>query len=398
MSQTQHHLLRRGMVQPRQILRILWRMLPQDARRRAISRLLGVIAPRPDLVPAPAAAGLAVAGPFDEPSGIGEGARLMLAALQAMGVPHWAVRPGGPVPPPGVPLLIAANPALLGWTALRLGRRMLRGRRVIGYWAWELPVAPPSWKAALPFVHEIWAPSQFSADALAPLGRPVRVVPHPVAIRPPVPGPRVDLSVPAGAVVTLVVFNLASSFERKNPLGAIAAHRLAFGDRMDRILLLRVGHPDSFPHDFARVVAAAAAPNIRIDTRTLPDAEHWAVMAASDIVLSLHRSEGFGLVPAEAMLLGLPVVATDWSGTQTFLSAECAALVPVRLVPAHDPRGVFVAPGAVWAEPDVVAAAAALVRLADDPAARHAMGAAGRRAAQERLGAGPLAAALAALR
>ena len=46
----------------------------------------------------------------------------------------------------------------------------------------------------------------------------------------------------------------------------------------------------------------------------------------------------------------------------------------------------------------MVAAAAALVRLADDPAARHAMGAAGRRAAQERLGAGPLAAALAALR
>ena len=379
-------------------LRRAWRILPQGPRRRAVTRVLGWVAPRPDAVPPPVAPGLAVAGPLDEASGIGEGARLMLAALAVLGVPHWAVRPGGPVPPPGVPLLLVANPAMLGWLTFRLGRRMLRGRRVIGYWAWELPVAPPSWRAALRYVHAVWAPSQFSADALLALTPHVTVVPHPVAVRPPVPGPAVALGVPAGAVVTLVSFNLASSFERKNPLAAIAAHRLAFGNRADRILLLRVGNSGSFPDDFARLQHAATAPNIRIDTRTLPDAEHWAAMAACDIVLSLHRSEGFGLVPAEAMLLGVPVVATDWSGTQTFLSAECAALVPVTLVPAVDPRGVFEAPGAVWAEPDVQAAAAHLVHLADNPEARCALGLAGQKAALARLGAGPLAAALAALR
>ena len=379
-------------------LRRAWRALPQGPRRRAVARATGWLAPMPDRIPPPVQPGLAVAGSFDA-SGIGEGARLMLAALAALGLPHWAVRPGGPVPPPGVPLLVAANPAVLGWTMARLGRRMIRGRRVIGYWAWELPVVPPSWRGAARFVHDVWAPSQFSADALRPLLPGVRVVPHPVAVRPPVPAAldRAILGVPAEAIVTLMVFNLASSFERKNPLGAIAAHRLAFGDRPDRILLLRVGNPDSFPDDFARLRAAAMAPNIQIDTRTLPDAENWAVMAACDIVLSLHRSEGFGLVPAEAMLLGLPVIATDWSGTQTFLSAECAALVPVRLIPADDPRGVFVAPGAVWAEPDVAVAAQHLVRLADDPPARRALGQAGRHAALQRLGAGPLMAALAAL-
>jgi glycosyltransferase involved in cell wall biosynthesis len=198
-------------------------------------------------------------------------------------------------------------------------------------------------------------------------------------------------------VVTLVVFNLASSFERKNPLGAIAAHKLAFGDRRDRVLLLRVGNPHHFPADFARLQAEADLPNIRIDTSTLPRDDAHALMQACDVVLSLHRSEGFGLVPAEAMLLGKPVVATDWSGTQDFLDADCAALVPARLIPARDPRGVFEAPGAVWADPDGDAAAAWLVRLADDPLLRARLGSAARASAEARLGAAPLQAAIRAL-
>ncbi len=38
------------------------------------------------------------------------------------------------------------------------------------------------------------------------------------------------------------------------------------------------------------------------------------LMALSDIVISTHRSEGFGLICAEAMRLGKPVIATGWSG------------------------------------------------------------------------------------
>ncbi len=140
-----------------------------------------------------------------------------------------------------------------------------------------------------------------------------------------------------------------------------------------------------------------SAPNIIIETATRPRADAHAMMAASDIVLSLHRSEGFGLVPAEAMLLGKPVVATAWSGTEDFLDDAWSCRVPFRMVPALDPRGVFHAPGATWAEPDVAAAAEALCRLADDPALRRRMGDAARVAAQERFGTCPLAEALAGL-
>ena len=248
------------------------------------------------------------------------------------------------------------------------------------------------------FVHEVWVPSRFTAAALESLmpGR-VRVVPHCVASRPPAPATldRQAFGLPAEAVVVLCSFSLASSFERKNPLAAIAAHRAAFGDRPDRVLLMKIGHAGHFGPDLQRLRdAAAGAANIRFETRTLPLADNHALTACADIVLSLHRSEGFGLVPAEAMLLGRAVIATDWSGNTDFMDAETAAMVPYRLVPAVDPRGVFQAPGAVWAEADIGAAAAHLRRLADDAAGRTALGARAQAAARHRLGSVPLAAAL----
>jgi glycosyltransferase involved in cell wall biosynthesis len=230
-------------------------------------------------------------------------------------------------------------------------------------------------------------------------GAAIRVVPYPLAVAPPLPSRlgRSDFGWPDAAIVVVVCFNLASSFERKNPLGAIAAFRRAFGARTDRLLVVKIINPGHFPADLQRLQQAVSeTANIRLDTRTLPRADIHALLAGADIVLSLHRSEGFGLVPAEAMLLGRPVIATNWSGNTDFMTTRTAALVGYRLVPARDPRGVFEAPGAVWAEPDLAEAVAQLVRLADDTQARRDLGARGREGAMACLGTGKLAQALAA--
>jgi glycosyltransferase involved in cell wall biosynthesis len=308
-------------------------------------------------------------------------------------------------PPPGAALLAHVNGPTLPWALLRLPRGLLKGRRVIAYWAWELPAMPPIWRPALGFVHEIWVLSQFTADAVAtmlPRGSNIvlRVVPVPVAITPPAPSgmDRAAFGLPAQAVVVLVAFNIASSFERKNPMAAIAAFRQAFGDRADRILVLKIGHTEHYQEDFLQLrTAVADAGNIRIETRTLSSPDLHALMLCSDIVMSLHRSEGFGLVPAEAMLLGRPVVATGWSGNMEFMDADSAALVEYRLIPARDPRGVFEAPGAMWADPDIASAAGQLRRLADDPALRAELGQRGRALATARLGLEPVRAAVRAL-
>jgi glycosyltransferase involved in cell wall biosynthesis len=402
---------------PRAALRPLhraWRALPARARRRLLAHGSALLAPRAEW-PAPRAAhGLAVAGELARASGLGEGARAMLAALATLGVPHWPVRAGLPVPgepdalpvhettpPAGAPLVLHVNAPSLGAALLRLPRPLRHGRRRIGYWSWELPTIDPAWRAGAPLVHEIWVPSRFTAAALEPLapGR-IRVVPHPVAAAWPTPSARTRASfgLPPHAFLVLTSFSLASSFERKNPLAAIAAFTRAFGTSPNHHLVLKLAYADQAPDDLARLQAATAgAPNITLLTTLLSPPDRHALTACADAVLSLHRSEGFGLVVAEAMALGRPVLSTDWSATTEFLDASCGLPIPYRLIPARDPRAVFEAPGAVWADADTAAAADALVALAEDPARAQALGQAARARVAERLTAQPLEEALHAL-
>ena len=370
-----------------------------------------MLAPKPDHVAPASCDGMIVGGEIRRASGLGEAARIMHRAFEALDVPAWPLqagldvpgeaasgKDGGPVLPEDkaagygrtAALLLHVNAPVMPSALLRLPRGLVRGRRVIGYWLWELEVAPASWRPACACVHEVWTASQFSARALETLmpGR-VRVVPLPLALSPPVPArmDRAAFGLPEAAVVVLVSFSLASAFERKNPLAAVAAFRKAFGNRSDRILVLKVGHGGHFEADMQRLRAAiAGCGNIRLETRMLPAAESHALTRLADIVLSLHRSEGFGLVPAEAMMLGRVVVATDWSATAEFLDASCGVPVGYRLVPARDPRGIFEAPGAVWADADVDEAARALTMLADAPAHRASLGAAAVAASQLRFG------------
>jgi glycosyltransferase involved in cell wall biosynthesis len=380
----------------------LWRALPAGPRRRALASATALLAPKPDRNPPPAAHGLAVAGEISRPSGLGESARLMISALAGMHTPTMALDLGDPtarqrekleLPPAGMPLVLHVNSPLMPLALLRLPRRLIKGRRVIGYWAWELPTMPANWKLGLDFVHEIWVPSQFTADAIATMlpprsPMPLRVMPHPLAVCPPVPSDkrRADFGLPEDAVITLLSFSLASSFARKNPLAAIAAHRAAFGNRADRILLIKLTNAAFYPRDYEALVdAARGLDNVRFETRMFDTADRNALTACADIVLSLHRSEGLGLVPAEAMMLGVPVVATGWSGTAEFMDSNSARMVDYRLVPAIDPRGVFEAPGAVWAEADIDCAATHLRELADDPGLRASLGEAGRQMVTARL-------------
>jgi glycosyltransferase involved in cell wall biosynthesis len=89
--------------------------------------------------------------------------------------------------------------------------------------------------------------------------------------------------------------------------------------------------------------------------------------------VSLHRAEGFGLPIAEAMLAGLPVIATDWSGN-TDLTRGASYEVPYRLVPANDASGRrYSGTGQDWADPDIAVAAARMRQVRDDPSGRAAV-------------------------
>lgn len=259
---------------------------------------------------------------------------------------------------------------------------------------------PADWAIGARFVHEIWAPTRFTADAfetIAP-GR-VRLVPYPLLNAMPfaTEGNRVSLKLPKSTFIVLTIFNLSSSCARKNPLGAIAAFKAAFGFSRDALLVIKLTGHENYAADYNEIRAAIGdAPNIRILTETLSEPALHGLIAASNVVLSLHRAEGFGLVPATAALLGIPVIATAYSGNLDFMAPESSALIQYKLVPVSGPDSIYNIPHAMWAEPDIEDAATWLRRLFGDTALRAKLGTAGQHHALQALSFKRLDAALAA--
>jgi glycosyltransferase involved in cell wall biosynthesis len=122
--------------------------------------------------------------------------------------------------------------------------------------------------------------------------------------------------------------------------------------------------------------AAGGAANIELIGGVLDEAGMNALYERADVVMSLHRAEGLGLPVAEGMLRGLPVIATDWSGSVDFLTDETGVPVGYELVPVNDPQGKYPHADMRWAEADIAASAAALQALRADPARRQRLGAA----------------------
>ena len=270
----------------------------------------GLIAPHPDRYPR-GGFPLGIAGLFSTASGIGEGARLAYAALDAAGLAPAAFNLSGTfgqcefssadhrraLVPGGGSLIVHHNAPYVPHALWALGRARIQGRRIIGYWAWELPKLPPLWRPGMRFVHEIWVPSRFTRDAVASAtDLPVHVVPHPLPKMPVRPGMRARLGLPDDALVVLSIFHLGSAYARKNPLAAIAAFRKAFGTRTDRVLAIKLIDNGAHAARTELDAAIAGAPNIRLIEGMLPQADMAGLTQAADIVISLHRSEGFGLV------------------------------------------------------------------------------------------------------
>lgn len=282
--------------------------------------------------------------------------------------------------PPRINLLhLNGDTAFFDYLFLR--ERGIEHGYTIGYWAWELAKFPPEWRSSFAFVDEVWAASRFAYEAIAPAtSKPVLLMPMAVAIPPPQPGSkRADFGLPDDRFVFHFSFDFRSYASRKNPLAAIAAFRRAFPQRTAPacLLLKTIGSEWCGEERDGVAETIRGDPRIVLIDRELSRPQAIALLALSDCFLSLHRSEGFGRGPAEAMLIGKPVIATDYSGTCDFATRETALLVGCRLVPV----GFEQYPGAsgqVWAEADIDEAAAAMRRIIGDPGLARRLGKAGR--------------------
>jgi glycosyltransferase involved in cell wall biosynthesis len=326
---------------------------------------------------------IVVAGFVDDGLGIGASARAYATTLAAAGcdvavhavpVPtrHIAAPPPDVGPDIGLPrvgpdekadvVICCIHPPELA--RYRLTERQLPfGRVCIGGWVYEADPAPAWWQDEATRFDEIWSPSAYSARLLgAATGRPTRDFPHPIAVdterRPP----------PADGPV-LVLADGGSTMVRKNIVGAIGAYRRAVGPDEGRRLVVKLWNSAWDPDGLATVRDAIAGRlDVEILDRFLDRADYLQLLASASCLLSLHRSEGFGLTLFEAVALGVPVVCTEGTGPGQYLADGAASLVAAT--PAQVPDGVpGYEPGGVWLDPDVDDAADKLAKVLADPVA-----------------------------
>jgi glycosyltransferase involved in cell wall biosynthesis len=267
--------------------------------------------------------------------------------------------------------LIHINPYDLPLAVLQMGKSALDRRYNIAFWLWELEDFPSEWERAIDFVDEIWAPSEFAASSFRKAtGKPVLAIPYGLSVAADRAFDRAYFGLPEDRCIFLCMYDSSSTAERKNPLGAIRAFKQAFSRGEPGVwLVVKVNNPTDRDAALIRGVLGGYD-NVTLIAKTLAKPQIDALIADCDVLVSLHRAEGFGLPPAEAMLLGTAVIATNWSSTVEFMPRGTACLVDCELVEIVQAAGPY-PKGARWAEPDTAQAAGYMRRLSEDPGYRR---------------------------
>jgi glycosyltransferase involved in cell wall biosynthesis len=269
-------------------------------------------------------------------------------------------------------VILHLNPSDFCLVRLRLPFDAVRYSCLVGYFAWELDRAPASWFDSVACCNQIWVPSAFVAQAIErsfPEARAkLRVREHRVELE-KLPKrtsmarnmARRRLRMRNDAFVVLTSFSANSNVARKNPVAAVEAFCKAV-ECIDAPaqMLVRCLDFEAFEDELRPLKHAVSRdPRIRLvligqfESSDIEDA-----YLAADIYISLHRSEGFGLNLAEALTIGMPVIATRWGLTESIAGHPNFTGVPSRLVPVIDPQHIYdQVPDAHWAEPDIEFAA-----------------------------------------
>jgi glycosyltransferase involved in cell wall biosynthesis len=268
------------------------------------------------------------------------------------------------------------------------GEPFMRDKFNIGYFAWELPEFPDAWMPSLDYFDEIWCPSNFVRESIALKAPfPVLTMPHSIAFERPGADRaslRARFGLPADRFLFLSLFDLNSYAARKNPHAVVDAFRASGLGKEGASLVIKVQNAELNSADFAALrEAARELPGATILSGTFSRPDVYALEAACDCFVSLHRSEGFGLAVAECMYVGKPAISTDWSATAEFVSHDNGFPVRFSLVTLAESQGPY-GKGSTWAEPDIAHAAEQMRRAMANPAETAAKGAAARRTIEER--------------
>jgi len=218
----------------------------------------------------------------------------------------------------------------------------------VGRTMFETDRLPPNWAEKCNQLDEIWVPSRFNLETFAASGvarEKIFVVPGAVDETLFNPTKHEPWPLPHRSSC-----NFLSVFEwsaRKGWDVLLAAYLREFSAADDVCLNLRVyltNRPDADARavigDLIGQFAATLGlgdkqlPRVEILTGQIPTRELPRLYRAVDCLVAPSRGEGWGRPHHEAMMMGVPVIATNWSGNTEFMTPENSYPLDFELVEA----------------------------------------------------------------
>ncbi len=308
--------------------------------------------------------------------GIGEDLRMAVASCEAMQIPYRIINiePGQEIrqadravqeqleqktklAPYAINVFILPGFDTAARVFLKLGPEVFAGHYNIGWWPWELGVWPKAWARAFELIDEVWAGSEFSHTMYSKATtKPAIAMPLATQLGKIAKRTRASFDLPLRSFLFLYVFDFNSHLERKNPLALLEAFKRAFkaasSPRVGLVLKVMNAKPkDPVWQEFEK--KCKSDKRIHLIAKTMDRSEVLALMQVCDAYVSPHRAEGFGRTLSEAMLMGKPVIATNYSGNSFYMHPQHTFPVDYELVRLQQGDYHFVDEddGALWAEP-----------------------------------------------
>lgn len=147
--------------------------------------------------------------------------------------------------------------------------------------------------------------------------------------------------------------HVSSCFPRKGADVMLQAYGRAFSASDDVTLIIKTfPNPHNAIHQWLAEARGGKSdfPDVQIIEEDFTDGQLKALYEQCHALVAPSRAEGFGLPMAEAMLSGLSVITTGWSGQTDFCTPENSWLIDYDFQRAQSHFGIF---ASVWAEPKV---------------------------------------------
>jgi glycosyltransferase involved in cell wall biosynthesis len=225
---------------------------------------------------------------------------------------------------------------------------------------------PADWVVRCNQMDEVWVPSRFNLRTFARSG----VHLHKIVV---LPGLVDEVQFDPDRYSSLSLLgrskmNFLAMFEwspRKGWDVLLSAYLREFSAKDDVCLHLRtylVNEPDKDPAQeiwqrirslgFSLDLGTKPWPRIEIISQQIPTFELPRLYKAVDCLVAPSRGEGWGRPQHEAMMMGLPVIATNWSGNTEFMNKDNSYLLDYELTVASNLEPCFRHyQGHIWANP-----------------------------------------------